>query len=185
MFTINYKVSKHFYNDFIGDEGYYQIACNEKLYGDIYPDELEDIMGTEYLCDWFEEMLQIAVELNERDYIALSNIESYILWLEFVKKRNTILISVVRSVKQNGVGFIVYDLPEKSYDENSLNEEKVVYKDFIREILTKSNAYINEVKQLNLTEGNTERIKKLCDLIFDLEKIYEQQSTLKTSCGSD
>ena len=175
MFTIKYKVSKQRYNDFIGEMGYYQIKCNDKLYGEIYPDELEDIMGTEYLYDWFEELLQIAIELNERDYIALNNIESNNRWLEFAKQQNEILISVVKSEKQNGVGFIVYNLQEKSYDENLLKEEKVIYKDFIREILIKSNKYLNEVKQLNMKEGNAEQIKRLCDLIVELEKIYEQQ----------
>ena len=175
MFTIKYKVSKQRYNNFIGEMGYYQIKCNDKLYGDIYPYELEDIMGIEYLYDWFEDLLQIAIELNERDYIALNNIESNNIWLEFTKQQNKILISVVKSEKKNGIGFIAYNLQEKSYVEKSLKEEKVEYKDFIMEILIKSNKYLNEVKQLNIKEGNIEQIKRSCDLIIELEKIYEKQ----------
>lgn len=175
MFTLEYKISKRNYNDFIGEMGYYQIKCNDKIYGDIYPDELEDIMGTEYLYDWFEKLLKITIELNEKEYVALDEIESPTVWLEFEKQQNKILISVVKSEKQSGVGFIVYSLREKSYVENSLREEKVVYKDFIKEILIKSNKYLNEVKQLNIKEENAEQIKRSCDLIVELEKIYEQQ----------
>ena len=178
MFIIEYKISKRSYNDFIGEMGYYQIKCNDKIYGDIYPDELEDIMGTEYLYDWFEKLLKITIELNEKDYVALDEIESPTVWLEFEKQQNKILISVVKSEKQSGVGFIVYSLKEKHYDENLLNKEEVIYKEFIWEILVKSNEYLQELKQLNTKEENIEKTKKIHNLSLKLEeinKIYELQ----------
>lgn len=176
MFRIEYKISKQSYNNFIGEKGYYQMICNNKVYGDIFPDNLESIMGTEYLYDWFEDMIQVAIELNNRNYIALSNIESHNLWIEFVKKDEQIHIGLVKSEKKDGIGFIVYELKNKSYEKVQWKDEIVSYSELISELIYKCSCYLDEIESLNYGVNRIKKIKELQILKSELEKIKTSYS---------
>ena len=40
MFKINYRIIANDYDDFIGQNGFFQIKCNGYDYGEIYPKEI-------------------------------------------------------------------------------------------------------------------------------------------------
>ena len=44
MFELYYRVVHSEYDDFVGQNGFFQIKCNECKYGEIYPKELETVM---------------------------------------------------------------------------------------------------------------------------------------------
>ena len=43
MFELYYRVVHSEYDDFVGQNGFFQIKCNECKYGEIYPKELETV----------------------------------------------------------------------------------------------------------------------------------------------
>ena len=57
----------------------FQIKCNECKYGEIYPKELETVMDKVSLYDWFERLARVIKYLSLKDYVALSDVESYII----------------------------------------------------------------------------------------------------------
>ena len=78
MFELNYRIVHSEYDDFIGQNGFFQIKCNECIYGEIYPKELETIMDKVSLYDWFERLARVIKYLMTKDYVAISDVESYI-----------------------------------------------------------------------------------------------------------
>lgn len=86
MFTLDYRIVHSEYDDFIGENGFLQIKCNECKYGEMYPKELETIMDKVSLYDWFDRLVRVVKNLLTKDYVALSDVESYNTWIEFHKK---------------------------------------------------------------------------------------------------
>lgn len=77
MFELYYRVVHSEYDDFVGQNGFFQIKCNECKYGEIYPKELETVMDKVSLYDWFERLARVIKYLSLKDYVALSDVESY------------------------------------------------------------------------------------------------------------
>lgn len=165
MFKIEYKISKTDYDDFVGEKGYYKMFCNENVYGEIFPDELEKIMGTEYLYDWFEDMVKIALALHDVRYIALSNIESYNLWVEFVRHEDVLSISLVNADKPNGIGSVAYELLNRKDDKNLWKDEVVSFMEFKQELVRVVTDYLENIKTCNRDKN--------------IEKYYLLQKSLK------
>ena len=92
MFELNYRIVHSEYDDFIGQNGFFQIRCNECIYGEIYPKELETIMDKVSLYDWFERLARVIKYLMTKDYVALSDVESYNTWIEFRKKNEEVIV---------------------------------------------------------------------------------------------
>lgn len=169
MFEIEYRIAEKMIGYFIGEEGYYKIHCNEKTYGDIYPEELEEIMGTEYLYDWFEDMLKIAIELHDRRYIVLSEIESYNLWIEFERKGEDLFVSLAYADKPDGSKEIEYELFNQYYDESLWKNERIDFEAFKLEVVRKSTEYSQEIKRRN----RNLKFEELDSLIKELEKLMK------------
>ena len=85
-------------DDFNGQNGFFQIKCNNYNYGEIYPKELETVMDKVSLFDWFERLIRVVKYLMTEDYVVLSDVESYNVWIEFQKKDEKIIISVVKEI---------------------------------------------------------------------------------------
>jgi len=167
MFKIEYKISRTDYDDFVGEKGYYKIFCNENAYGEIFSDELEEIMGTEYLYDWFEDMVKIALELHNVSYIVLSNIESYNLWIEFIRNEDILSVSLVNADKPDGTGSVAYELFNKCDDKNLWKDEEVSFTEFKKELVRVVTDYIKDVKTYN-TDKNIEKCYLLQECLQNL-----------------
>ena len=63
MFTLDYRIVHSEYDDFVGENGFLQIKCNECKYGEMYPKELETIMDKVSLYDWFDRLVRVVKNL--------------------------------------------------------------------------------------------------------------------------
>jgi len=149
MFNIEYRISTKADGQFIGEMGYYKMICNLNYYGDIFPEDLEDIMGTEYLYDFMRDIVIILKELHDKYYVALSNIESYNLWVEFEKKQNDISISLTHADKPDGAKKIEFEIFNRKENETLWRNEKVDFNDFKEQIIASAKEYVKEVKSNN------------------------------------
>jgi hypothetical protein len=171
MFEIKYRLSKKEYEALQGDKGYYQMIYNESSYGDMYPAEMEEIMGTMYLYDWLKDMIQVAIELHSKTYIALSNIESYNLWIEFKKVKNNLYIRIVTADKPNGVGVIVYELKNREYKDSNENNSYISFEDFKQEIITKCTSYMQFISEINNLSDDKQKINSFIKILNQLENV--------------
>lgn len=145
MFKIDYRIAINDYDEFIGDKGYYKISCNENAFGEFYSKELEEIMGTEYLYIWFEDMMKVALALHDNNYVALRYIESY-AWIEFIRNDDLLSISLVYSDNSNVTDFIVYEPLSKSDRDDLWKNEIVRFSEFKQELMRVVSLYANEIK---------------------------------------
>lgn len=44
MFELDYRVVLNEYDDFVGQHGFFQIKCNDYIYGEMYPRAIEEFM---------------------------------------------------------------------------------------------------------------------------------------------
>jgi len=149
MFKIDYRIAKNDYDEFIGDKGYYKMSCNKNIFGEFYPEELEEVMGTEYLFLWFEDMMKVALALHDNNYVALRYIESHV-WIEFVRSEDSLSISLVYSDDPNVTDFIVYEPPNKRDMESLWKDEIVSFTEFRQELIRVVAIYADEIKNNNL-----------------------------------
>ena len=172
MFEISYRISLKWYDNFIGEDGYYKMRWHDKTYGEIFPEELDGIMGIEYLYDWFKSMTSLALVLAEKNYAAWNDIESPCLWIEFVKKGEQLFIRLVRADKQmkGRLDYVVHHLENIEYMDVSEQNQPINYVEFVDELLLKCGAYLKELELLNHAGQGIEEIKLLHELKSKLEK---------------
>ena len=77
MFELVYRIVHSDYDEFVGQNGFFQIKCNDYNYGEMYPKELEEVMDKVPLCDWFERLIRVIKNLIKKEYVVLSDAESY------------------------------------------------------------------------------------------------------------
>lgn len=163
MFEIKYKIiDSNGEEEIHGLEGFFQIKCNDKVYGEFYPLELEGIMDSVSIYNWFERMLRVEKGLNETPNLFLSDVESFNLWIQFNRIESRLIISLVESDKLSGSTDIEKDI-QISYGDWC--GEEVEFAQFRREVLEKAGQYINSLKELNQHFSNYELIEKLEKLI--------------------
>ena len=165
MFELNYRIVHSEYDDFIGQNGFFQIKCNERIYGEIYPKELETIMDKVSLYDWFERLARVIKYLMTKDYVALSDVESYNTWIEFRKKNEEVIVSIVKAEKKEGSHDIEFVLKDPIAGE--WEKQVIHYNQLKTEIIEKLGEYVECI-----TISNTEHpeIKKLGELLKDFHK---------------
>ena len=149
MFELYYRVVHSEYDDFVGQNGFFQIKCNECKYGEIYPKELETVMDKVSLYDWFERLARVIKYLSLKDYVALSDVESYNTWIEFRKTNEEVMVSIVKAEKEEG-----------SHDEIiSHSVSKMQQRSFILSLRQKSR-WVSEVSLPNLPTSICTRTPK-------------------------
>lgn len=158
MFELLYKVVKSKDDDFIGENGFFKLIVNEYNYGEIYSDELDDIMEKESIYDWMERLCRVIKELKINKKVYLSDVESYNTWLEFEIVDNSILINEVKSLKEKGSKDLEYHL--ENFIKKEWNNPKVKYKEFRSEITAKLNDYRNFIIKNNT---NNSMVKELAE----------------------
>lgn len=152
MFELTYKIVHSEYDDFVGQNGFLQIKCNECKYGEIYPKELEMIMDKVSLYDWFERLVRVVRYLTTKDYVALSDVESYNTWIEFHRKKEDVIISIVKAEKEQGSHDIEFNLKEPIAGE--WQKQVIYYRQLKAEIIEKTREYVEFI-----TYNNTENLK--------------------------
>lgn len=166
MFELNYRIINSEYDDFIGQNGFFQLNCNGFLYGEMYPKDLEDIMDKVSIFDWFERLIRIVESLMTKEYVALSDVESYNIWIEFNKKGEDVEISIVEAEKPDGSKDLEYKLKNVIYAD--WMNQKVKFYQFKEEILKKAEIYIENVinnnKESPLFIGLKRKIENLKNL---------------------
>jgi|AKZA01.1.fsa_nt_gi hypothetical protein len=133
--------------------------------------KMEEIMGTTYLYDWLKDMIQVAIELHSKTYMALSDIESYNQWIEFEKVNNNLYIRIVTADKPNGVGVIVYELTNREYKDSNENNSYLSFEDFKQEIITKCTSYIQAISEINKLSDNKQKINSFTKMLNQLENV--------------
>ena len=158
MFAINYRIVQSEYDDFVGQHGFFQIKCNGHVYGEMYPKEIEDIMEKVPLYDWFERLAKVIQNLMTKDYVALSDIESYNTWIVFQKRNEEVTISIVKAKKESGSHDIEFALSEPEVGEwtnQTINLEQLK-----QEVIEKGREYIRKILAANKEKAIVEQIEQ-------------------------
>ena len=153
MFKINYRITRPAYEDFLGQEGFFQIVCNKHSYGDFYSKELEGVMPTISVYDCFERYLRILHKLESSSCVYLSDVDSFNLWIKFKRINEDVLeISLVESDKLDNSGDIEFEILDFCYGE--WYKETILYKQFKEEIIKCSIEYLNKLKEEGSEKNN-------------------------------
>lgn len=166
MFTLDYRIVHSEYDDFVGENGFLQIKCNECKYGEMYPRELETIMDKVSLYDWFDRLVRVVKNLMTKDYVVLSDVESYNTWIEFLKKNEEVVISIVKAEKEQGSRDIEFNLKEPIAGEWA--EQVISFSQLKTEIITKASQYIEIITVSNIENFEISKIKENLDTLQKL-----------------
>lgn len=158
MFELNYRIVHSEYDDFIGQNGFFQINCNTYNYGEIYPKKLEGIMDKVSLYDWFERIIKVTKNLNTEDYVVLSDVESYNTWIEFQRRKQEVVISIIKAEKKQNSHDIEFELEESSAGE--WVNQVVCYNQLRNEVIKKAKEYIKYISTNNIDNVEVDKIKK-------------------------
>lgn len=158
MFELDYRIVHSEYDNFVGEHGFLQIKCNGYCYGEMYPKELEVVMDKVSLYDWFNRLTQVIKYLKTKEYVALSDTESYNTWIEFRREGEDVFISIIRAEKSQGSHDIEFTLKKVEHDEwmnqvTSFNQLK-------KEIFEKEEEYIRTITVKNIQNTLFDRKKK-------------------------
>ena len=163
MFELNYKIVHGRHDDFWGQNGFLQIKCNGIEYGDLYPKELEAVMDKVSLYDWVERFIRVIKNLSVRDYVVLSDVDSYNTWIEFRREKDKVVISIVKEEKEQGSRDIEFCLKRPRAGE--WTNQVVDYIQMKSEVTEKAMEYLECVISNN---AETVEIKKLKDNLISL-----------------
>ncbi|TFJ45401.1 hypothetical protein CKN80_06985 [Carnobacterium divergens] len=164
MFDIKYRIVDIEENDsdeLEGNEGYFMLICNEHNYGEIFPPELDNIMGTVSIYWYFIYLLEIVDKLKSKKIAYLSDIDSYNTWIEFKLIDESVVISVGTGEQEDETGAIEYIEPSNFSYSRWMNQT-VDYDCFKNVILEKATNYSEELRNLNpskLTNTNLIKLK--------------------------
>lgn len=147
MFSLEYRIVACEYDDFTGQHGFFEIICNNCIYGEMYLKEIEEYMDKVSLIDWFERIIKLAKYLAKHEYVVLSDVESYNTWIEFKRKENRLLVSVVEAVKEENSKDIEFSLQNVEFGE--WKNQSVDYIQFVKEIEKKSREYLGKIIKYN------------------------------------
>ena len=85
-------------------EGFFAINVNGNYYGHChYSPLVDDEHGWHLISEWFINFVLVYQNLNRTNYVALNDIESFNMWIEFKKDHDLISVSIVEKNKEDGV----------------------------------------------------------------------------------
>lgn len=158
MFELNYRIVHNEYDDFVGQHGFLQIKCNDCIYGEIYPKEIEMVMDKVPLYDWLERLVKVINYLMTKDYVALSDVESYNTWIVFQKRNKKVVISILKAKKEQGSQDIEFFL--KDPEAGEWINQTVSFEQLQQEVMEKARAYIKDILINNKENELAVKIKK-------------------------
>jgi len=127
----------------------------------MYPKEIEEIMDKVSLYDWFERLAKVIKNLITKDYVALSDVESYNTWIVFQKRNDEVIISIVRAKKEQGshdIGFVLREPKAGNWVNQTISFEKLK-----KEVIEKGKEYIEHIFSMNKENMLLEKIKQEFD----------------------
>ncbi|AUS09946.1 hypothetical protein C1X05_14670 [Laceyella sacchari] len=148
-------------------EGFFMIRFNDKFYCNTTYHENELRPGEEgfdLITIWFDHFLQAVKLLEKHDYVAVRDIETPDVFIEFKKldKSDYIYAGAIFVHSKNTLDIrdavVTTSLPYQGYE---FINEKIAYKDLKEEILKKSFQYIKELEQINQELIFSRRIQRL------------------------
>ena len=163
MFELNYRIVHSDYDDFNGQHGFFQIRCNGCIYGEMYPKEVEEVMDKVSLYDWFERLAKVIKKLVTKDYVALSDVESYNTWIVFEKKNNKVMVSIMKAKKEQGSHDVEFVLKEPEAGE--WMNQIIDFEQLKQEIVKKGRKYIKNILLTNKKNILVNKIKQEFDEI--------------------
>ncbi len=163
MFELDYRIVHSEYDDFVGQNGFLQIKCNEYKYGEIYPKELEMVMDKISLYDWFERLGRVIKYLMTKDYVVLSDVESYNTWIEFHRKNEEVVISIVKAEKEQGSRDIEFNLKESNAGEWA--DQVINFSQLKTEIIEKARDYTEVIIANNAENLEIIKLKENLDTL--------------------
>lgn len=166
MFELDYRIVHNKYDEYVGQHGFFQIKCNDCVYGEMYPKEIEEVMDQVSLYDWFERLAKVLKGLITEDYVALSDVESYNTWIVFEKRNDDILISLVKAKKEQGSHDIEFCL--KKPEAGEWTNQLINFEQFKQEVIQKGKEYINKILSVNKDNKIVDKIKQIFDEISQL-----------------
>ena len=162
MFKLDYIIVHTEYDDFFGQNGFFQFKCNDYIYGDMYPKELEEVMDKVSLYNWFERMNRTIKNLETKKYVALSDVESYNTWIEFRRKGRELVISLIKAEKKQNSSDIEFAIDESTAGE--WVNQVVDYSQFRQEIIEKTGEYIKYIVSNDSVKLDIDKIKRDFDV---------------------
>ncbi len=147
MFEIIYKIVLREYDDFAGQNGFLQIKFNDCYYGEMFPEGLYDIMDNVCLYNWLERFVRVYKHLQTNDYVVLSDVDSFNTWIEFRRKDNEVIVSIVNAEKKDGSKDIELDLV--NLVAGRWINQVISYDEFQNEIYIKVGEYIKYITENN------------------------------------
>ncbi len=166
MFELNYQIVLYDYDDFIGQNGFFRVKCNDFVYEEIYPEGAERYIcqDSDALYDWMERFVRVCICLMTKEYVVLSNIESYNTWIEFKKRGDKLSISLIEAKKEEGTHDIEFHLDDRRPGE--WTNQIIDFQQFKGEIIQKGKAYLKTTLRY---EPENACLNKLKDEIEELE----------------
>jgi len=121
--------------------------------------------GLESITSWFILFIYAYHELNHSGYVAISDVESPISWIEFKKNDDMVAINLIRADKPDGtlelrtkpfeqceynLWYIQYIKDGIQHDELvDRRNESVNLKKFRKELIRKASQYLEELQEIN------------------------------------
>lgn len=176
MFKLNYRITdtiyeiKNLLNDDIHIEGFFEMRFTKNSYGYYHSNLLKDgERGIESITSWLERLLRASLVLLNSEYVAISDVESYNIWIEFQKNGDIVLVSVIEAEKEIGSS----DLTISKFGEviYSWSNEKISFCEMVTELVNKTDNFINEVCCMNAYLKKNNNIIKLNELKNKLKEV--------------
>lgn len=136
----------------------------------MYPITMEDIMDKIAVFDWFERFIRVTKNLITKEYVVLSDVESYHTWIEFKRKKNDLIISIVKADKWQSSKDIEFHLENSRPGE--WGNQMIEFEQFKEEIVRKGRKYLNDILEYNSENELVGSLKiKLEELWYGLKRI--------------
>lgn len=99
-----------------------------------------------------------------KEYVALSDVESYNTWIEFQKRNEQVVIGIVKAKKEQGSHDIEFKL--KQAEPGEWDGQVSSFYQFKKEVTAKGKAYIGDIVAINARNIQIEKIEKVFEEII-------------------
>lgn len=176
LFNINYRIVMNMDEiaswsvkkfDDEGDlQGFFEMVFKGHSYGYYHSRPLgDDERGFDSITNWFERLLNLYILLRTNNYVAISDTNSYIKWLQFVKVEPAdVEVSLIDNENKSWLS----DIVTTTFNQMTYSDWKGVVislEELKTEIILKTELYIEELRDINKKLLYSNRIKILTDLL--------------------
>ena len=168
MFEIRYRILNNDSDDYYGQNGYFQIICNEYTFGYMLESDVE-ICSVD-IENWMIGFLDVLSNIKKGRRCYLCDTESHETWFSFDIKDNYVIMSLIKAERIIGSKQIELFLPE--IRPGGMEKQYIRFEDFESEILRVVNIYFQEVSRNNMNDI-AETLKRTI-----IDKIHQIKNTV-------